>query len=180
MWSNLHCPVLLPYFGAETVTKDSHSLTMLLVVLRGDFETCTVGEVLLATSDGVGALVADGLFAVRQEDVAHKLDRPPLDNKTELLQVSCCPHVAAALTSLLQVACANATSSSARKGVCVEPKATKVCYLITDDVRAALHLQADSPRAHLCSSRSRSTDLGIMPDSPCLFSLLTSPNRDTP
>ena len=101
MWSNLHCPVLLPYFGAETVTKDSHSLTMLLVVLRGDFETCTVGEVLLATSDGVGALVADGLFAVRQEDVAHKLDRPPLDNKTELLQVSCCPHVAAALTSLL-------------------------------------------------------------------------------
>ena len=34
-WTDLATPVLLPYLGAETVTKDAHSQRLLLMVLKG-------------------------------------------------------------------------------------------------------------------------------------------------
>ena len=37
-WANLATPVLLPYWGLESVVEDAHTLKLVLAVLRGDFE----------------------------------------------------------------------------------------------------------------------------------------------
>ena len=44
-WNNLHVPVALPYLGAETVTKDAHSLKTLRAVLKGGFQCVTIAQV---------------------------------------------------------------------------------------------------------------------------------------
>ena len=88
-WSDLsNTPVLMPYLGVETVTKDAHSLKLLLLVLKGEFERLTLGEV--HKRHGERVFVADGLFAVPQRE-AHgsSLARSaPLPPSTPLLQVA--------------------------------------------------------------------------------------------
>ena len=43
-WSNLPCPVVLPYWGHETVVKHERDLKALRAVLTGNFECVTVRE----------------------------------------------------------------------------------------------------------------------------------------
>ena len=81
-----HIPVLLPYLGVESVTKDAHSLRTLLEVLKGHFECCTVAE--LEATHG-GQYVRDGLFAIPHRGSGG--DGAILSSSTELLQVSHAP-----------------------------------------------------------------------------------------
>ena len=86
-------PIVLPYFGFETVVDDRHTVDMLVKVLKGDFQLVTVSEV--QTKHGLQALVADGLFAVRKDAVGQGSKLP---SNVELLQMrwsstsssSCC------------------------------------------------------------------------------------------
>lgn len=85
-WRNVgNSPILLPYFGAETVTKDQHAQKMLLAILKGAFERVTVGE-LSAAAGGAQSFFADGIFAVAESDPRSKRTALPPD--TKLLQVS--------------------------------------------------------------------------------------------
>lgn len=79
-------PVLLPYLGVESVTKDAHSLKTLLEVLKGHFERVTVGEV---EAKNGGQYVADGLFAVARTKGGKGGD--VLTPSTKLLQVALAP-----------------------------------------------------------------------------------------
>ena len=109
-WTDLATPVLLPYLGAETVTKDAHSQRLLLMVLKGRFEQLTVRELSAANGDALYA--ADGLFAVPAAGAPSS--SKVLPPSTQLLQVS------------------DGSSSVAGAASC--------CYLIADDVKKALHL----------------------------------------
>ena len=81
IWSDaLAIPVLLPYFGVETVVKDAHGLKALMEVLKGNFERVSVAELQLQRGR---AFVADGLFAVPHESFP---SRKPLPPATRLLQ----------------------------------------------------------------------------------------------
>ena len=45
-WARLTCPVLVPYFGVETVWRDAGTINKLRAVLRGDFQPVVVGELI--------------------------------------------------------------------------------------------------------------------------------------
>ena len=65
-WASTHeIPILLPYFGHETIVHSEHELDVVLKVLQGDFETVLLDE--LQREHGVHEYVADGLFAVRKD-----------------------------------------------------------------------------------------------------------------
>jgi hypothetical protein len=120
-WTELSTPVLLPYLGAETVTKDAHTQRQLLMVLKGRFEQLTVAE--LSVANNSASYVADGLFAVPSAGAS--TGTSPLPPSTELLQV-----------------CDGPLSSSA-----AGPNAAPCCYMLAEEVRVALHLHG--PRRHL-------------------------------
>ena len=82
-WAALTTPVLMPYLGAETVTKDAHAQRQLLEVLKGNFERLTLRQ--LSAASGGGKFVADGLFAV---PAAPSSRAPALADSTSLLQVN--------------------------------------------------------------------------------------------
>ena len=77
-------PVLMPYWGKETVTKDDHSRKALIDVLKGNFELLTLGE-LQKHHDHGRAYAVDGLFAVPGTPGGRGAPLPPA---TKLLQVS--------------------------------------------------------------------------------------------
>ena len=79
-------PILLPYLGCETVTKDAHALRSLLAVLKGHFERVTLGEV-QAHHTCDQPYVADGLFAVPRTSKV-SASSSPLPPETKLLQVA--------------------------------------------------------------------------------------------
>ena len=84
-WASTHeIPILLPYFGHETIVHGEHELDVVLKVLQGDFETVLLDE--LQREHGVHEYVADGLFAVRKDAPGQcsKLVLPP---STQLLQL---------------------------------------------------------------------------------------------
>ena len=83
-WEGAHnIPILLPYFGHETVIHDNHELDMMLKVLKGDFEVVMLGE--LQREHGMHEYVADGLFAVRKD--ADESSKPSLPPSVRLLQL---------------------------------------------------------------------------------------------
>ena len=126
-WSNVgEIPVLLPYLGMETVTKDQHSQKTLLEVLKGNFEQVTIEEVQRHQGTQQQAYIADGLFAVPRS-AAGKGN--PFAKAAPALPPS---------TRLLQVSMSADTTSGAR------PCA---CYLLAEEACAALNLTGE--RAHL-------------------------------
>ena len=78
-WETQKYPVLMPYFGYETVTADAETRKVLLAVLHGKFETVSVGEVV--SMAGVEQM-ADGIFAVPRRVGGDKLP-----DSMQLLQV---------------------------------------------------------------------------------------------
>jgi len=63
IWNDVgETPILLPYFGAETVVNDALSLRLFMAVLKGHFVRVTVGQVVAASR--VGLTQARGHFAV--------------------------------------------------------------------------------------------------------------------
>ena len=122
-------PVLLPYLGCETVTKDAHTLRTLLAVLKGHFERVTLGEV-QAHNGSDQAYVADGLFAV------------PRTSKLSASSLPLSPE-----TKLLQVAAFADEHGGYRRGSSGGGSAS-ACYLLAEDVRTALHLSSPQT-AHL-------------------------------
>ena len=121
-WSELKTPVMLPYLGAETVTKDAHTQRQLIAVLKGRFERLTVKEL---RASGGGQFVADGLFAVPANAAPAASARGDstriLGDSIELLQVS--------------------------DGAPAGDDGNSVCYLLAEETRMALHLHGH--RRHL-------------------------------
>ena len=65
VWSKVaSLPVILPYFGAETVVHHARTQRLLVQVLLGNFVCVTVHEVEMKLGH---AMVADGHFAVPAE-----------------------------------------------------------------------------------------------------------------
>ena len=77
-------PVLLPYFGVESVIKDAFAHNALLDVLKGDFQRVTIAE-LQALHGVVQTHVEHGIFAVPRG--AASRTKVPLPPDTPLLQV---------------------------------------------------------------------------------------------
>lgn len=126
-WDSLHAPVLMPYLGVETVVQDEHLLRLLVRVLQGDFEELELSAVARAT--GNADYVSDGICVVAASAARGALaKRTPLPLTTPVLQVS---YIA--------------PKAEGAGGVF---GSSEVCYLLRDDVRALLRLDA-ADSAHL-------------------------------
>ena len=77
-------PVLLPYFGVETVVKSTVGFNALLSVLKGAFQNVTIEE-LQARIGERRTYVQDGLFVIPQSPASR--EKQPLPVETSLLQI---------------------------------------------------------------------------------------------
>ena len=76
-------PVVLPFFGFETVFKDKFAQGPLVDVLQGKFQRVTIAE-LQARHGGAQSYIESGIFAVVRGAASNKQPLPP---GTPLLQI---------------------------------------------------------------------------------------------
>lgn len=123
-WERVREPVLMPYFGYETVVEDKHLHRCLVSVLHGDFSTVTVAE--LQANTGAPMHVRNGICAVpaRADGVLRK-GEVALAPTERLLQI-CDPEPSRA-----------------------DAGARAASYLLEADARELLGLGASGRHAHL-------------------------------
>ena len=84
-WQRLLFPIVVPYFGLETVTRDAITLRHLRAILRGDFQCVSVGEV-VQQHGGIWVVEHD-LYAVRCSLTGNQRAELALGAEVSLLQV---------------------------------------------------------------------------------------------